>query len=153
MQLNRQTDYALRALIFLAMRGENTLSTIDEIANKFLIAREHLTKIISRLAKLKYIVAVRGKGGGIKLNPLVLKITLAEIVKHFEPTFNVIDCTGLACPLTKLCRLQQVLYEASNAFLTTLNQYTLKDILPKTLLQITNVNRKLGIHKKVANDG
>lgn len=133
MQLSRRTDYALRALIFLAM--QDTLSTIDEIASKFLIAREHLTKIISQLAKLNYIFATRGKGGGLRLNPATLQLSLAEIVKNFEPTFKLIDCEGLACPMSGNCQLDQVLAKASTAFLQTLNQYTLNDILPQTLFK------------------
>ncbi len=146
MQLNRQTDYALRALIFLAMQNE--LSTIDNIANKFSIAREHLTKIISRLAKLNYIIALRGKGGGLKLNPQTLKISLTEIVMQFEPTFKVIDCTVLACPLDGMCRLSKVLNEASTNFLNNLSQYTLSDILPHTAPEKLAVKKRLKIQKK-----
>ncbi len=145
MQLNRQTDYALRALLFLALQDE--LSTIDDIANKFFIAREHLTKIISRLAKLNYIIAIRGKGGGLRLNPQTLTITLAEIVKHFEPTFKVIDCENLSCPLAGICRLNLILDEASHAFVSTLEQYTLSDILPKTPHEKKTVAKKLDIKK------
>jgi Rrf2 family nitric oxide-sensitive transcriptional repressor len=148
MQLNRQTDYALRALIFLAMK--NGLSTIDDLANKFSIAREHLTKIISRLAKLNYIVAVRGKGGGLKLNPQTLKVSLAEVVQYFEPTFKVIDCTALACPLDNMCRLSKVLGEASANFVKSLSQYTLSDILPQAADETLLVKKQLKIQKKVS---
>lgn len=147
MQLNRQTDYALRTLIFLAMR--NDLSTIDDIAKKFLIAREHLTKIISRLAKLNYVITIRGKGGGLKLNPKVLTVSLAKIIKHFEPTFKAIDCHQLQCPIREMCRLQQILHKASNAFLNTLNEYTLQDILPKSSIEKLNIATMLGIETKV----
>ena len=130
MQLNRQTDYALRALLFLGMQKE--LSTIDAVAQKFFIAREHLTKIISRLAKLNLVIATRGKGGGLKLNPEALTISLAEIVEQFEPTLQVIDCEKPICPLVGVCHLQRILNEASNAFLTVLSKYTLGNILPQT---------------------
>lgn len=151
MQLNRQTDYALRALLFLAM--QENLSTIDDIAVKFFIAREHLTKIISRLAKLDYIVAIRGKGGGLKLNPRTLTVSLAEIVRHFEPTLKSIDCEKLACPLSGICRLNLVLDEASHSFMSTLERYTLSDILPKNTQERITVSKKLNIPPiKINND-
>lgn len=153
MQLNRQTDYALRALLFLAMQESGNLSTIDDIAKKFFIAREHLTKIISRLAKLDYVIATRGKGGGLKLNQQVLNLTLAEIVNQFEPTFKVIDCENLSCPLSGLCRLNRILDEASNAFVRTLGSYTLMDILPKTADEQVAVINRLGINLMVNNHG
>lgn len=143
MQLNRQTDYALRALLFLAMQKD--LTTIDAIANRFFIAREHLTKIISKLSKLGYIATIRGKGGGLKINPSTLTISLDEIIKNFEPTFKVIDCENLACPMSGLCRLNRILDEASEAFIATLSQYTLTDILPKSANEQVNVFQKLGI--------
>ena len=143
MQLNRQTDYALRALLFLAMQEK--LSTIDDIAKKFFIAREHLTKIISRLAKLNYVIAIRGKGGGLKINPSALTASLAEIIKHFEPTLKPIDCENLACPLSGICRLNLVLDEASHSFIATLEKYTLNDILPKKAHERTAVFKKLNI--------
>jgi len=142
-QLNRKTDYALRALLFLAM--QTGLSKIDEIAEKFSIAREHLTKITSQLAKLNYIIAIRGKGGGLKLNPKILDISLARIAKHFEPTFKVIDCEQPACPLNGVCRLNQALDKASGAFLTVLEQYTLRDILPQSNDEKMIFANRLGI--------
>lgn len=143
MQLNRQTDYALRALIFLGMQQDSC--TIDDIAKKFNMAREHLVKIISKLAKLKYIIAIRGKGGGLRLNPQTRDVLLSEIVTHFEPTFKAIDCEGLACPLSGVCRLSKILCEASQAFLATLQQYTLADILPKGKDEREIIAKKLNI--------
>jgi Rrf2 family transcriptional regulator, nitric oxide-sensitive transcriptional repressor len=143
MQFNRQTDYALRALIFLAVK--NDLSTIDDIAQQFCIAREHLTKIISQLAKLGYIVTSRGKGGGLKLNPKTLTISLLEIIKYIEPTFQVIDCDKLECPISQNCRLKRILNKATKAFLEILSQYTLKDILPKSSNERVNLSAMLGI--------
>lgn len=51
MQLNRQTDYALRVLIFLTLKSHDDLVKLDEISRKFNIVRNHLTKIIAKLAK------------------------------------------------------------------------------------------------------
>ncbi|MFA6036958.1 MAG: Rrf2 family transcriptional regulator [Legionellales bacterium] len=146
MQLNRQTDYALRALIFLGVQQH--LCTIDDIAVRFNIAREHLVKIIGKLAKLNYITATRGKGGGLKLNPETRQVLLSEIVKHFEPTFQPIDCEGLACPLNGVCRLSKILCEASHAFLSTLGKYTLDDILPKTNDEQALIAKKLNIKRE-----
>lgn len=146
MQLNKQTDFALRSLLFLAMQERNCLCSIDDIAKNFLIAREHLTKIISRLAKLGYIYAIRGKGGGLKLNSKSLTVPLAEIIKNFEPTFKVIDCERPVCPMNGICRLNQFLGEASNAFVSVLEKYTLNDILPKTIDEKFIVSKRLNIN-------
>lgn len=145
MQLNRKTDYAFRTLIFLALQQE--LTNIDTIANRFAIARDHLTKIISRLAKLNYIIAIRGKGGGLKLNPNTLKLSLAEIANQFESSFKVINCEKPVCPINGVCRLNRILEEASNAFLATLGNYTLNDLLPTTAKEEQRIRESLQLTK------
>lgn len=141
MQLNRKTDYAFRTLIFLALQQE--LTNIDSIANRFAIARDHLTKIISRLAKLNYIITIRGKGGGLKLNPNTLKLSLAEIAIQFESSFKMIDCEKPICPINGVCRLNGILEEASHTFLATLEKYTLSDLLPKNTKEEQRVRQCL----------
>ena len=130
MQLNKQTDYALRVLLYLAFVGETRLVNIDEIVSKFHILRNHLIKIISKLARLKFIVTYRGVNGGMKINPETLSMKLDQIIAAFEPTFEVVQCEHLVCPLTGMCRLKAVLDEASNNFVATLSKYTLAEMLP-----------------------
>ncbi|MCW5590217.1 MAG: Rrf2 family transcriptional regulator [Legionellales bacterium] len=130
MQLNRRTDYALRTLLYLAALGTEQLATLDEISNKFHIARDHLIKIVGKLAKLNFIVATRGKGGGLRLNPSALKVSLYEIVNQFETSLQVIDCDTPPCPIRNICRLSTILREASQAFIDVLMDYTLADLLP-----------------------
>jgi Rrf2 family nitric oxide-sensitive transcriptional repressor len=130
MQLNKQTDYALRVLLYLAFVGETRLVNIDEIVSKFHILRNHLIKIISKLARLKFIITYRGVNGGMKINPETLNMTLDQIIAAFEPTFEVVQCEHLVCPLTGMCRLKSVLDEASNNFVATLSKYTLAEMLP-----------------------
>lgn len=130
MQLNKQTDYALRVLLYLAFVGETRLVNIDEIVSKFHILRNHLIKIISKLARLKFIITYRGVNGGMKINPETLSMKLDQIIAAFEPTFEVVQCEHLVCPLTGMCRLKAVLDEASNNFVATLSKYTLAEMLP-----------------------
>jgi Rrf2 family nitric oxide-sensitive transcriptional repressor len=141
-QLAQRTDYALRTLVFLALQGKR-LSNLNEVSQKFHIAREHLIKIVGKLAKLGYVTTIRGNGGGIKINPHTLNITIYEIVMHFEPSLNIIDCNHLSCPIQGLCRLKHILDEANQTFLKVLQGYTLQDILPKTEQEQTNLSVKL----------
>ena len=53
MRLTNYTDYALRVLIFLALKKEDELSTIKEIAETYQISKNHLMKIIHDLGKLR----------------------------------------------------------------------------------------------------
>lgn len=131
MQLNHQTDYALRVLIFLVFNQHNDLVKLDEISRKFNIVKNHLTKIVAKLANLNYIITQRGNGGGMKIHPDTLDLNLFEIMNKFEPSFKSIDCVELDCPTAGICRLEVILAEASKSYKTILQKYKLKDILPK----------------------
>ncbi len=145
MRLNKQTDYAFRILLFLALQGEGTLSNIDDIIGKVKTSRSHLTKITAKMAKLGYITTISGKHGGITLNPTTLAVPLAHIAMQFESTFDVIDCSKPLCPIQGVCRLKHILNEASQAFLSSLEQHTLLDILPKESAEWQIVTNKLNI--------
>jgi len=147
MQLNRQTDYALRVLMFLALKQNNSLSNLTEISEKFNIAKNHLTKIISKLAKLNFIITLRGHGGGIKIHTKTLDATLFDVMKHFEPTFKSIDCAGLLCPISGTCKLESILQEASDAYIGVLLKYKLKAIVaaPLHLQEIKTLLNRLDI--------
>lgn len=147
MRLNKQTDYAFRTLLFLALQNEGRLSNIDEIMNKLNISRSHLTKITAKMAKLGYIKTVSGKHGGVALSPTTLTVPLSDIAMQFESTFDVIDCSKPLCPIQGACRLNHILNRASQAFLAALEQYTLLDILPKESPEWRVVINKLKIQR------
>ena len=67
MQLNSFTDYGLRALILLASLPPGSLTSAGEISETFGISRNHMMKIVNRLAQMELIETIRGKNGGIRL--------------------------------------------------------------------------------------
>lgn len=144
MQLNKQTDYALRVLIYLGIRQNDALVNIDDIVDKFHIPRNHLTKIITKLNKLNLIQTYRGVYGGMKLRQETLGLSLATIVGFFENTTHVIDCQHLSCPIAGMCRLKSVLDEASNNFMATLGKYTLGEMLPQDNVHLVRLLQKIG---------
>lgn len=136
MQLNKQTDYALRVLMYLALKQTQGLANIDDIVERFHIPRNHLTKIIAKLNKLGLIKTYRGTNGGLELVPATLQINLAEIVAKFENVAQVINCGHLSCPIAGMCRLKSVLDQASLGFNTLLAGYTLEQMLPRDSQQL-----------------
>lgn len=61
MRLTTFTDYCLRALMFVALKGDE-LSTVDEIAERYKINRNHLVKVVFRLSQLGYLNTLRQMG-------------------------------------------------------------------------------------------
>ncbi|MDN3555861.1 Rrf2 family transcriptional regulator [Halomonas maura] len=130
MHLTRYTDYSLRVLIYLAVKGEER-STITEIADRFAISRNHLMKVVQELNHRGYITAIRGKHGGLLLKRAPESITLGELVRDTERDLGLVECFGddNECVITPSCRLKPILAEALGAFLAVLDRYTLADML------------------------
>jgi Rrf2 family nitric oxide-sensitive transcriptional repressor len=130
MNLTQYTDFSLRTLMFLAAAERS--STISEIAGAFGISRNHLVKVVHRLAKQGFIVSTRGKSGGIALARAPQNIRIGDVVRTMEPRFQMAECFAPGinhCPITPVCRLTGVLREAEAAFMAVLNGYTLHDVV------------------------
>jgi Rrf2 family nitric oxide-sensitive transcriptional repressor len=131
MRLTTYTDYALRVLMYLGLRGEK-LATIQEIAEQYGISKNHLMKLVHELGRLGYVETVRGKNGGLRLGRRPDEITVGEIVRRMEPDMALVECfrnAGGPCRIVTVCVLQNVLGEALDRFLETLDGYTLADLL------------------------
>jgi Rrf2 family nitric oxide-sensitive transcriptional repressor len=136
MHLTLWTDYALRTLIYVGAKG-GRLSTIAEIAESFGVSRTHLMKVVNQLGQQGYIETVRGKGGGIRLARPPAEIGVGALVRDTEQDLAVMGClaenrgetTMGFCRIEGCCVLRQALREATQAFLRTLDGYTLADLL------------------------
>lgn len=128
MQLTAFTDYGLRALLFLAALPDGEKSNIQAVSERFAIPKNHLIKIINKLAQLGYVQAVRGKHGGIYLGKPAELIVVGQVVRDLEP-LQLIDCSESACHITSSCRLKAQLIKAKEAFLQQLDQCTIADLL------------------------
>ncbi len=129
MQLTKQTDFAFRTLIYLAELPEDKLSHVKDVCDFYDISPNHISKVVVKLVKLGYVEAHRGKGGGIKLGMAPENISLAQVVEEFETTLNPVNCMTPRCRIVKQCRLKGLLNDAMKAFLDTLKDYSLADLL------------------------
>lgn len=131
MHITRYTDYSLRVLMYIALKGEE-LSTIGEIAESYDISKNHLMKVVQELNAKGYLIAVRGKNGGLRLNGRAEEINIGSLVRDTEQDFALVECftNAQACTITPACHLKKVFAEALEAFCKVLDQYTLADLVP-----------------------
>ena len=131
MRLTVYTDYALRLLMYLAVK-EDQLATIAEIAKSFDISRNHLMKVAHQLGVAGYVETVRGRGGGLRLAKPVEAIGLGEVVRHTEPDMAIVQCfkpLNAPCIIRPCCVLRRALDKANDAFMAVLDGYTLSDLV------------------------
>ena len=137
MRLNSFTDFSLRVLIYLGLSRDD-LSTARQISEAYAISHNHLGKVVHQLTKLNVIESFKGKGGGIRLKKEPHEINIGTIIRRLECESPLVECfteTG-SCVLNPACSLKKYLNEANNAFYSSLEKYTLADIIkPKSSLR------------------
>lgn len=130
MRLTHHADLSLRVLMHLALTGDRRV-TIQEISTAFDISRNHLMKVVHKLAGLGYVESTRGSGGGIRLAREPADINVGAVVANMEPDFGLVECfrPGNRCVITPACHLPAMLDEALQAFHAVLKRYTLADLV------------------------
>jgi Rrf2 family nitric oxide-sensitive transcriptional repressor len=124
MRLTLHTDYALRILMLLAMEPEN-LHTIEAVARRYRISRNHLMKVAQTLVQAGLIDSQRGRGGGLRLGRPAGSINLGAVVRATEDSFALVECFDRernACIVAPACGLRGPLDEALRAFLAVLDR-------------------------------
>lgn len=150
MHLTQFSDYSIRVLIYLAVKGEQR-STINEIADAFGISRHHLIKVVQGLRQRDYVTAVRGKHGGLLLTRDPSTIMLGKLICETEPSMALVECFrgDDLCRISSACWLKPILNTALSAFLEVLNGYTLADLVEQrhtqlaTLMQINTTELRI----------
>jgi Rrf2 family nitric oxide-sensitive transcriptional repressor len=130
MRLAFSPDYALRLLMLVGLEADQ-LVTIQEVADRFGISKNHLMKVAHELGRAGYLETVRGRGGGLRLAKPPGQIGVGEVVRVLEPDFAVVECEnpGGYCKIAPCCILRSAMREAVQAFLQNLDAYTLEDLL------------------------
>lgn len=132
MRLTVYTDYALRVLMYLAVRPEPR-PTIGEIAQAHGVSRNHLMKVVYELGRAGFIETARGNRGGLRLKRPAAEIGLGEIIRQTEPDLDLVPCFAAGgagrCVITPACSLRAALHRARAAFLEVLDQYSLADLV------------------------
>jgi Rrf2 family iron-responsive transcriptional regulator len=143
MRLTRQTNYAIRILMYCAANN-GRLSRIPEIAAAYTVSELFLFKILQPLVEAKLVETVRGRNGGVKLGRAAAEITLFDVVRVTEESFAMAECfenDAADCPLIDSCALNAALRKALGAFFEVLESYTIEDLVKER----TDVRFLLGI--------
>ncbi|TVT51466.1 Rrf2 family transcriptional regulator [Amycolatopsis cynarae] len=127
MQLNRATDIALRVLMLTAAHQER--QTVDELAEALSVPRNHMAKVVQRLQRLGLLSTTRGRAGGVDLAEGAVETTVGAVVRALEGEQEVVDCDDPPCPLRGACRLRGALHRAHSAFLASLDEVRLADLV------------------------
>ena len=133
MQITRQADYALRAMIYLAQMEPNRRASTSQIAGDQRIPPSFLAKIISQLSIAGLIHTSRGARGGVSLARSPEEISVLEVVEAIDGPIALNECTDNPdnCPFGPSCLLRPLWCDTQAELVNRLRSTTFAQILPK----------------------
>lgn len=144
MRLTKQSNYAVRALMYCAV-NRNGLSRIRDIGDAFGVSEMFLFKILVPVGRSGILETVRGRNGGVRLGAPASEIRLMDVLKVTEEDFDLTECGKekcAHCPLGSKCVYETALGEAMRAFAQVLEAYTIADLVSDT----EGIAAALGLH-------
>jgi Rrf2 family transcriptional regulator, cysteine metabolism repressor len=138
MKISKKGEYALKALIVLALHHEKGIRTtlISEIAQREQIPPKYLEQILLSLRKGGVLVSKSGVGGGYALSRPPEEITLGEVIRIIEGPLAPLQCVSarayVKCPDESTCGLKGVMLEVRNAVAAILDNTSIKEVARRT---------------------
>ncbi len=125
----RRTDYAIRAMLYLAHQG-GELAKADAIAAAMDVPRTFVPQVLQDLQRARLVVSRPSRNGGYALSRPASKISVLDIVEALEGSLSDTECAlrGGPCHWDQVCPLHWVWSSAREALADRLRTATLADV-------------------------
>lgn len=127
--INRDVDYAARALVFMARANKPTVS-VALMREPVGVTGPFLRKIMQKLHKAGIVHAVKGKGGGFALARNPENITLRQLMDALQGRLKLNDCVfrQKVCQHHAACILRHKIAGMETRLLAEIDGVTIKDL-------------------------
>lgn len=131
MQITRQADYAVRAVLQLAQNKNGDRTSTSTVAKEQHIPPSFLAKIVSQLSIAGLLHTSRGARGGITLARDPKEITLLEVVEAIDGPIQLNECVGdnVSCTFDNDCPIRSVWCEAQDELVARLRKTDFAQLL------------------------
>ena len=131
MQITRQADYAVRAVLHLARMGNAERAATSTVAKEQNIPPSFLAKIISQLSIAGLLHTSRGARGGVTLAREPQDITLLEVVEAIDGPIQLNECVGNdgICTFEEDCPIKPVWCSAQEELVQRLKSTNFAQLL------------------------
>jgi Rrf2 family protein len=128
--INRDVDYAARALVFMARANKPTVS-VAQMREEVGVAGPFLRKIMQELHGAGIVHALKGKGGGFALARAPENITLKQLMDALQGEVKLHDCVFLQriCKHHSACILRHKIAAMEARLLSDIAAVNIKDLL------------------------
>jgi len=128
--ITKHTDYAARALMYLAGHADAVVSS-REIAEKERIPLRFIRVILQGLKRQGIIAAKEGVRGGVWLKVLPEKIRLVDLIRMFQGEVQLSECMfrNKVCANRKACVLRRRIQAIEQTVIDEFRRITIADLL------------------------
>jgi Rrf2 family protein len=129
--ISRSSEYAIRALTFMALQEADTFHLAQEMARELSIPPAFLGKVLQPLVTRGILGSQRGRGGGFRLVRPPTEVFLADIIATQENLERSRSCVlGQGeCSDEHSCPLHKEWRSRTDSFLAHLEHTSLADLL------------------------
>ena len=136
MKITKKGEYAMRALVDLALNYKKGMRQIQDIVREEAIPEKFLEQILVILRNAGFIQSKRGIGGGYFLSKSPDEISLGDVIRLIDGPLAPLDCVSKTmhakCPKEITCGIRSVMLDVSNATAEILDRVTLADVCNRT---------------------
>jgi len=131
--ITRDTDYALRALIFMskALRQDHKrIVTAEDIVCAEKLPKVFLRRILQKLAEKKILSSYKGKTGGFSFLVPPGELSLAYIISIFQGQIDLTNCflKGKICPNRSACSIRKKIRAINTGVIKDLDSITVQEL-------------------------
>ena len=130
--LSKTTEYALRAIVYIALQDAQGLKAgIKEIAGELELPMHFMGKILQDLVRKGLIASVKGPGGGFFLHRPASDISILEVVKEIDglEAFRKCGMGMKQCSDTHPCPLHNEIKAYREQLLKVFKSRTIQDLV------------------------
>lgn len=100
MKITTKGRYGLRAIVDLAIYGEEEPVSIHSIAERQKVSEGYLEQLIAKLKKAGLVEGIRGASGGYRLAKDPREISVGDILRALEGTLHPVECPAVKSELS-----------------------------------------------------
>jgi len=128
--LNREVDYAVRALVLMVRSNKPSVS-VAQMQGEVGVNRPFLRKILQKLHKAGILHASKGKGGGFAPGRAPGKIRLSDLIAALQGPLKLNDCLfrKKLCQNHGTCLLRRRVGEVETRLAAEMENITIQDLL------------------------
>lgn len=130
MRVSTRVRYGTRALVELAMHGDQSPLQIELLAEKHKLSARYLAKIVQDLRRAGLVRSVRGAHGGYVLHHPADQITVLDIWEALEGPIQPVECLNdpECCEFVQSCVTRDVWCRFQQGAAESLRQVTIASI-------------------------